>query len=275
MGMENNILQQGDTNENIILYAVFLMLFMSIILLLFFYFSKKKIIQKDLEKKDLEIQYQRDLLQATLVVQEEERQRIARDLHDDISSKLNVVSLNSHMLNTPDLTESEVTEITDNIINLVGKALENSRKIAHDLLPPVLEKFGLDAALRELSDDYTNTKVTTIHYNSESALKRLDQIQQLHIFRIIKELINNSIRHGKATAININFKDEEGSNIGSCIYNDNGIGFENKNDKIIRGLGMKNIESRIYFLKGTHTIASEINKGTTITFNFNYDEFHN
>jgi signal transduction histidine kinase len=60
-------------------------------LIIFFYFSRKKIIQKELEKKDLEIQYQKELLSAVIITQEEERKRIAQDLHDDISSKLNIV----------------------------------------------------------------------------------------------------------------------------------------------------------------------------------------
>jgi signal transduction histidine kinase len=67
-------------------------------LIIFFYFSRKKIIQKELEKKDLEIQYQKELY-AVIITQEEER--IAQDLHDDISSKLNIVSLNSYLLTAP------------------------------------------------------------------------------------------------------------------------------------------------------------------------------
>lgn len=268
MGMENSILQKAPETGTIIIYVIFLMLFMGSLLLLFFYFSKKKIIQKELENKNLEIQYQKNLLETTLIVQEEERQRIARDLHDDISSKLNVVSLNSHMLTTPDLKAGEITEITNNIITLVAKALDSSRKIAHELLPPVLEKFGLDAALQELCFDYNETKATFIEYENNAHFEKLDTIQQLHIFRIIQELINNSVKHGAASKINIAFTDA--GNMGTCIYNDNGKGFDTSAIKINKGLGMKNIESRIFFLKGTHTITSDTDKGTAITFNFSY-----
>jgi signal transduction histidine kinase len=89
---------------------------MSIVLILFFYFSRKKIIQKELEKKDLEINHQKSLLRAVIITQEDERKRIAQDLHDDISSKLNIVSLNSHLLQTPNLSSDELMEITDIII---------------------------------------------------------------------------------------------------------------------------------------------------------------
>jgi signal transduction histidine kinase len=100
---------------------------MFLVLILFFYFSRKKIVQIEVDKKNLEIDHQKELLNSVLITQEEERKRIAQDLHDDISSKLNVVSLNSHLLKTPNLNETEQLEITNNIIELTQKALENSR----------------------------------------------------------------------------------------------------------------------------------------------------
>ncbi len=115
--MKVNTLQESEIIE-IIVYSFIAFLLMGLVLILFFYFSRKKIIQKEFEKKDLEIQYQKELLSSVIITQEEERKRIAQDLHDDISSKLNIVSLNSHLLTTPNLTETEVVEITNNIINL-------------------------------------------------------------------------------------------------------------------------------------------------------------
>jgi signal transduction histidine kinase len=79
--------------------------------LVIFFFFKKENYSKELEKKDLEIQYQKELY-AVIITQEEERKRIAQDLHDDISSKLNIVSLNSYLLTAPNLTENETLGIT-------------------------------------------------------------------------------------------------------------------------------------------------------------------
>ncbi|MCZ7024318.1 histidine kinase, partial [Salmonella enterica] len=76
----------------IIIFGCLSFILMGIVFILFFYFSRKKIIKEQLEKKDLEIQHQKDQIQAVIITQEEERKRIAQDLHDDISSKLNVVS---------------------------------------------------------------------------------------------------------------------------------------------------------------------------------------
>lgn len=266
MGMETDLLSEGNEIALIVITGIFLMFFMSMVLLAFFHFSKKKIIQKELEKKMLELEHQKDLMLATIEVQEEERMRIAQDLHDDISSKLNIVSLNSHLLTTPDLTEKEVEEITANIINLVSKALDNSRRIAHDLLPPVLDKFGLNAGIEELCLEMNSSKSVVIDYENNVDFKEGDKNRHLHVFRIIQELMNNSLRHGNATQISLRFDEISGKIVGT--YKDNGKGFDKMKLKNMKGLGMKNIESRIIFLEGTIDIDSEINKGVSVVFKF-------
>ena len=263
--MKINTLQESEIIE-IIVYSFVAFLLMGVVLILFFYFSRKKIIQKELEKMDLEIQYQKELLSAVIITQEEERKRIAQDLHDDISSKLNIVSLNSHLLNTPNLSPGEVTEITANIINLTSKALDNSRKIAHGLLPPVLDKFGLHAGVEELCLEFSSSKVMTVNYENKTSFDILENDKHLHVFRILQELMNNSLRHGKATVISILFENTKQGKI--CYYSDNGVGFDLKCTKNQKGLGMKNIESRVTFLKGTITFDSSINNGISAVFNF-------
>ena len=259
------VIQESEIIE-IVIYSCVAFLLMGLVLILFFYFSRKKIIQKELEKKDLEIQYQKELLSAVIITQEEERKRIAQDLHDDISSKLNIVSLNSHLLTTPNLTEKEVVEITTNIINLTAKALNNSRKIAHGLLPPVLDKFGLHAGVEELCLEFSSSKTVKVNYENKTIFDIIDNDKHLHVFRILQELMNNSLRHGKASIISIVFENKKEKNW--CFYTDDGIGFEMKNNENQKGLGMKNIESRIAFLNGKMTLESSINKGISVVFNF-------
>lgn len=251
---------------SLILYASIFFIILAIVIILFFYFSRKKIIQKELEKKDLEIQHQKDQLRAIIITQEEERKRIAQDLHDDISSKLNIVSLNSHLLKTPNLTLDESEEITSNIINLTAKALENTRRIAHDLLPPVLDKFGLNAGIEELCSEFNSSKHVKVNYVNEVQFNMSDNDKHLHVFRILQELMNNSLRHGKATIIDILFEEKNGKTI--CFYSDNGLGFERKSKKNQSGLGMKNIESRIDFLNGSISIDSAVNEGVKVIVNF-------
>jgi signal transduction histidine kinase len=250
----------------VIAYVFFGFLLMSTAIVIFFYKSRKKIIEKELEQKDLEINHQKELLRAVIITQEEERKRIAQDLHDDISSKLNIVSLNSHLLKTPNLSEKEQLEITDNIINLTTKALDNSRAIAHNLLPAVLDKFGLNAAIEELCLEYSTTKSVQIHYRSTIDFSECGIDKELHIFRILQELINNSLRHGKATAISILF--EKVDQVCVCEYTDNGTGFDTNDLANKKGLGMKNIESRVGFIGGTLAVSSSIHHGINVVINF-------
>jgi signal transduction histidine kinase len=251
----------------IVLFTIIFLVLIMVIITVFIVKSRNKIFAKEIEKKDLEIKLQKDVLQASILSQETERNRIAQDLHDEISSKLIAVSLNLHLLQSNKTQINDKQEIIENIIKINQSTIENSRKIAHDLLPPVLEKFGLDAALEELVLDYNNSKSVTIKYQNEIDFSQSKPEAHLQIFRIIQELINNSIKHGKATQINIGFSELSGSSF-QCNYADDGLGFDSTNENIKKGLGMRNIESRIEFLNGIYTLQSQINKGIHFQFNF-------
>jgi signal transduction histidine kinase len=245
-----------------IIYTFFAFLMMSIAILIFVYYSRKKIIEQEIKTRDLEIEHQKSLINAVINTQEKERNRIAQDLHDDISSGLNVVTINCHMLKTPGLNHTEQEKISDTILELTSRVLQSSRRIAHDLLPPVLDKFGLNSGITELAEDFNKTGKLTIDYKNESDFSKTPVQNHLHIFRILQELINNSIKHGKATEVLIHFF--ENNNRTKLLYKDNGCGFELNELENQKGLGMKNIESRITIIGATYKIVSGINKGIEV-----------
>jgi len=254
------------TQENqvivIVLIGVLLILIMGVALLSFFFFSRKRIVNKELEKKNLEVTHQKEIIQSIIITQEKERKRIAQDLHDDISSKLNVINLNANLLKDGNLSPEEYTIINNGILEATDKTLESARKIAHNLLPPILEEFGFKDAAEELIDSFNNSRKINIKYTIDYPKKLLASQNELHLFRIIQELINNSVRHGKAknSTINITCK----SNELVLSYIDNGIGFNAKDIENKKGLGIKNIESRVSLLNGKHNIGSEIGHGFNI-----------
>lgn len=252
-----------------VIYTFIAFILMTISVLVFIYYSRKKIIQKEIEKKDIEIKYQKEMLNAAILTQEKERKRIARDLHDDISSKINIISLNSHFLNEKDLSEKEIKQITSNIIDVSAKVLESTRRISHDLLPPIFEEFGIHVAIEELCSNYSNANSLEMEYQNshkQAIFDEIDKKNHLHLFRILQELINNSIKHGKATKIKIKLdKKEENRRV---IYKDNGIGFDSTCETLKKGLGMKNIESRVEFLNGEFKIDSAVNQGVQVVLNF-------
>ncbi|WP_439129653.1 sensor histidine kinase [Polaribacter sp.] len=246
----------------IIVIGVCVLLLMAVGLLLFFFFSRKKIVQKELEKKTIEINHQKEIIQSIIITQEKERTRIAQDLHDDISSKLNVINLNANLLKDGELTSDEYLKVNDSILQTTSKTLESARKIAHNLLPPILDKFGLKDAIEELADSFSNSRKIHIEYSIAYPKKHLSPQNELHFFRIVQELINNSVRHGKAKNSQIKITLE--NNKLFFTYSDDGIGFDQEKIQHKKGLGMKNIESRIALLQGKYTIKTEENKGFQI-----------
>lgn len=259
-------------NEKLIIqalaYGLILLALLSTGLVLFFYYSRKKIIEKELEKAAIKLDSQKKVLQATIETQERERKRIAQDLHDAISAKLNVVSLHINMLLDGSLTTSEQQDALGNVLGVTTTVLESSRKIAHDLLPPILENFGLVEALKELLANFSDTKKVVIQQDI-IYLTTLTKTEELHVFRIVQELLNNAIRHGKATIIRLQLKDING--VMELKFKDNGKGFLVKQALKESGLGLKNIKSRVAILNGNLQVQSNLNQGATFTINIKHN----
>ncbi len=262
--MEKTILFERNTTLTIFILVIFFLV-ISILLVVFFFLSKKKIIQKNLEKKDLELFHQKELLKANLLVQEKERKRIGGEIHDDINSQLSILSLITHSLGKNKMQLPEILEIKNNLLQLISKTNENSRRISHSLYPPILEKFGLSAALEELIDNYTLSESIEINLKNLVNFEQLTTETQLHVYRIFQELITNSIKHGESTQIKIlckNDKDKFNFN-----YQDNGVGFDVEQYKFKKtGLGIKNIENRIFLLKGNFTLNAKPKEGINFKF---------
>ncbi|EAS19264.1 putative two-component sensor histidine kinase [Flavobacteria bacterium BBFL7] len=231
-------------------------------MVIFFLLSRKRITEADLEVRDTQIQAQKDVMSATIVTQEKERQRIARDLHDEISAKLNVIAMNTNMLKEESLSIAEREMLITRIETATGKTLENAREIAHNLLPPVLEKFGLCAALTEVVKSLEGNDLK-INYSCDWDKDQFDSDNQLHIYRIIQELLNNTIKYARANEVSILLNQTENDYILS--YNDNGIGFQ---DNAQIGLGTSNISSRVDLLKGSYDLQTSNGNGVVYIFKF-------
>lgn len=222
--------------------------------------------RKRIELQGLDISQCKNQLAAAVRVLEMDRKRIAQELHDDLSSKLNVISLNCHLLKIPNLPQKDIDEITKNIIEYASKALMSSKKITHSLLPPVLEKFGLHAGIEELCTELIDANTIDIQYINNLKFDFKDNEKHIHVFRILQELFANSIQHGKATLITVSFNEMDGIKI--CNYSDNGIGFDLNQLEHHKGLGMKNVLGRVAILEGNLTIESQIDEGILVIFNF-------
>lgn len=249
-----------DSFYTLLFIGILIMLVLALGLIIFFYSTQRRLLRQQARQQELELQYQKDLLYSTITTQEEERKRIAKDLHDDIGSKLNVVILSLYRLQkqTKELPKAATTINTMN--ELLNTTITTTRRISHDLLPPTLDKFGLTAALNELSESYNNTDTVTIDFDDSQASERLkDKLIELNLFRVIQELIKNSILHGKAK--NITLQLQSTATKFSITYTDDGQGFDVAAVQKNKGLGTQNIESRLNMSNASITYQSAIGEG--------------
>lgn len=232
---------------SLIIVAVIVMLILVISLVLFFNFSQKKILKEQELNHEQKMNFQKEMLENTIRTQEDERSRISRELHDDISSKLNVINMNLNLIRMKEKDE-EVKKVIKSINDALGTAIERTRNISHELMPPVIEKFGLPSAIIALRDQVNTTNEIKMTTSSEELLDYNDGHKKLHIFRIIQELINNTLKHARASMIELNIHRDENEII--LEYKDDGIGLPDDYD-VRRGIGMSNIDSRVQLLNAT------------------------
>lgn len=257
-----NIENSFEENTIVILMAagIFIMLALALAFVLFANFSQKKILREQMRNQDLAFKHQEALLHGTILTQEKERKRIARELHDEIGSKLNVILLHIHRLKKISQENATSEEAVTDIKSLINNTLETTRRISHDLLPPTLEEFGLVEAIKELRDSYERLDILKIDFELLANDKKIkDSVIELNLFRVLQELISNSIKHGKAEKIDLKLSLNT-SNI-QLEYSDNGKGFDMSDSNNKKGLGMKNIESRLNMIHADYDFQSAPGKG--------------
>ena len=247
--------------------GILIMLALALAFVLFFNLTQKKILKEQMTNQKLAFTHQEELLFKTILIQEEERKRIAKDLHDDIGSKLNVIFLNMHRLSKYKGENKEIGEISSEVNSLINTTIESTRRISHDLLPPTLEEFGIIEALKELIEPYNHSEALSIKLDVVGEGKTLDnEFINLNLFRIFQELIKNSVSHGKSSEIEIKFMiDNSNIEIG---YRDNGTGFNIGQSSNNRGIGMKSIKSRINMIHAKHRIISSLGNGFQMVLKF-------
>lgn len=244
--------------DNIFLLVLFAMLgtFILAAAFIFFFLKYQRNISKQKEAmQKAELQYGEELLNAALLSQEAERKRIGQDLHDDVGASLS--NLKMMMAQADDEAGgSKHKPLIDNIITTV-------RNISHSLSPPGLDLFGLEFTLQELFDNFNAAGIIQVHFENEIGKKidALDKKTALALFRVIQELLSNTVKH--AGAKNVFIKFFAGDNAIVLTYNDDGKGLGAGSDKK-PGMGMQNIEARLRMIQANFEIGSGEEKGFLI-----------
>lgn len=241
-----------------IIFTVLAFFVLIVTIVIFIYFSRKKIFKQ-------EIELQKEMLNQIINAREQERIRISRDLHDDVSSKLTAISMHVYLLGQNDINQHSRIEMSSDIFNACQQLIESTRRISHNLMPPVLDNLGLDFAIKDLCQEYNKTNSLNITYKNKHGqdfFAELIKEYQIHLYRIIQELITNSIKHGKASEIILNFNCSD--DVKKLIYLDNGIGMPSEEMYTPKGLGIKNIILRSDILQAK--ISFDTKKGNGFCF---------
>ena len=225
------------------------------------YKQKQKLQQQRIN--ELETEKQLTATSAVLKGEEQERTRLAKDLHDGLGGMLSGIkySLNTmkgNLIMTPDNVQA-----FERSMDMLDSSIKEMRRVAHNMMPEALVKFGLDTALEDFCNDINQSGAVQVDYQSIGMANVIvDQTTAITIYRIVQELLNNTLKHAAAKTAIVQLTKSDGHL--SVTVEDDGKGFDTSILDQSKGIGWINIQNRVEFLQGKLDVQSEIEKGTSV-----------
>lgn len=256
------LLEQNNNLKYIIVATISFKLLLLIFFILYFVKNKNKLAKASELKNIQQIallrkQKEVEVMQALIDGEESERIRIARDLHDGIGSRLSSLKMQLNQMQFAVNQEENLKAIS----NSLSISINELRHTAFNLVPETLLKLGLELALKDLCYSMNNNNVS-IEFSPNEIQDSILETNQISIFRIVQETINNSLKHSNCSEIIVDCS--QNGNLFLITVEDNGIGFNTNEMENFKGLGLKNINNRVELLNGNLDIKSTINNGTII-----------
>ena len=229
---------------------------LAVIILGYIFYRNYRLKQKS-KIEQLENETQTKIINATIDAKEKERKTIAGILHDSVSALLS--SANLHLQATRKQFDNGVPIEIDKSQQIITEASKKIRDLSHTLVSSVLLKFGLNFAIKDIAEKYSNSEL--IIETEIGSLRRYHQTFEMKVHNIIQELIN-ILKHSSAKRAVIKLEEKEGQILLEIC--DNGIGFDILKIGAKDGLGINQIKARIHMMKGTFNVISNEGKGTII-----------
>ncbi|MBO9729459.1 MAG: tetratricopeptide repeat protein [Chitinophaga sp.] len=213
----------------------------------------------------MEIEKTMQVLEAMMQGEEKERTRLSKDLHDGVGGMLSAVKMHFWALKY-ERSYLQQDKGFNHALNMLDDAIGEVRKTAHNLMPEILARMGLAGALEFFCNNVSHSRELQISCYTFGTMQRFKGNFELSIYRLVQELINNIIKHAKATEALVQITQHE--ELLTITVEDNGIGFENV-ARMNNGMGLKNLESRTAALNGHLTLTATPGCGTTVYMEFN------
>jgi len=263
-------LQQAELKNrrilNYVLFGAAAALLLISLLVYRYYHQKRKLQQQRIS--ELEKEKQLTATEAVLKGEEQERTRLAQDLHDGLGGMLSGIKYSFQTMKGNLIMTPENTQAFERSMDMLDSSIKEMRRVAHNMMPEALVKFGLDTALRDFCTDINNSGALKVSYQS-IGLEQLvmEQTTAITIYRIVQELINNTMKHAAAGTAIVQVSKSNGAI--SITIEDDGKGFNPVILQGSRGIGWSNIQSRVEYLKGKLDVQSEPGKGTSVHIELN------
>ncbi|MCD6555786.1 MAG: PAS domain S-box protein [Bacteroidales bacterium] len=209
-------------------------------------------------------QTQEKILSTILKTEEKERARFAKDLHDGLGTLLSSINIYLSIIKSGNINKTEKQNMINFAKGLIDEAILNTKEIANNLKPNIINNLGLIPTIKSFCEKINKTGTINISFYSDIK-KELKKELEVTLFRITKELINNTLKHAFADKININLISDKDLLI--LTYKDNGIGFDTNNiinQAETKGTGIQNIISRVKAINGTCEIKSNKKIGINV-----------
>lgn len=241
--------------------AAMLLPVVAIIIFVIFYYRRQRSQREKLER--IEEGHRQEMLEASVASQENVRRQIGGDLHDEIGTLLSATRMSLSQItkyeDNPDKREKLLSQTQE----LLNETLNNVRRLSKELMPSTLDEFGLIIALKDFTQKMTEHTGVMVCFSHGELHEIYDKKIELALYRTAQELVNNALKHAQATVINVTLSKNKAQLI--LKVSDNGIGFDLKEvNQPERGIGIKNIESRISIIKGS--IKFDVAKGKGASF---------
>jgi two-component system, NarL family, sensor kinase len=263
------LLEKSQLKQKVFIYSLGIIA-SGLLLFSFLLYRNYKAGKKISEQKIVQLQQERELdaAQNILEGEESERTRLAKDLHDGLGGMLSGIKHSFSTMKGNLILTPENHQAFERSLDMLDSSIREMRRVAHNMMPEALVRFGLDTALNDFCNEISQSGALKINYQSIGLEGfPIEQTTAIMLYRIVQELVNNTMKHARATSAIVQLIRSNGNL--SVTVEDDGKGFDTSILKLNKGIGWINIQNRVDFLKGKLDIRSETGEGTSVQIELN------